>query len=94
MSDQIHLNYSYAKGSTAKGLLAIAHSEKNFHCVVAERKDDLRLMSIIDGLDNGSYYVSVFVVDERGIPLNRSSSLQRSVTIQKNSTTKMCQGIN
>ena len=92
MSDQIHLNYSYASGSTAKGLLAIAHSMENFHCVVVERDNNQR-PTIIDDLSAGTYYVSVFVVDQQGIPLNRSASLPSIATVQENSTsTEMCQG--
>lgn len=94
--DQIHFNYSYASGSYAKGLLAIAHSKENFNCVVVERENSQR-PTIIDTLDAGTYYVSVFVVDQQGIPLNRSASLPSIATVHVQGNyaeTEMCQGTN
>ena len=90
ISDKVHLNYSYVDGSTAKGILVIMHSGGLFHYSIINRNTE-HIPTEIDGLKAGIYYLSVFVITEEGIPLNRSASHPRVVELQRNST-KYCQG--
>lgn len=73
----------YIDGSVVKGVLVVAIDQKyNARYHICHRNDnEMELQDTISDLSRGNYTVSVFVVEENGLPFNRTATIPRSVTI-------------
>ena len=75
----------FISGSEAIGILMITYSlnnESNIHYTFSSRNTDTSLK----GLPVDQYNVSVFVVEESGLPFNRSVTRPRNVSVLEGET--------
>ena len=78
----------FISGSLAIGVLVIIYSpndDSNIHYRFISRQTDSALVTTVSGLPGGYYKASVFVVENRGLPFNRSATAPRNVSV--------CEGI-
>ena len=72
----------FIDGSSAIGILIIAYSsDSNVYYQFISRSD--LPMSDMSGLSGGLYKVSIFVMDDSGLPFSKSATVPRNVTICK-----------
>ena len=70
----------FISGSSAIGILAIVYSnDSNIHYKFLPHSEIP--MGIVSGLLDGQYEVSIFVVEENGLPFSRSATIPRNVTL-------------
>ena len=74
----------FIQGSTATGFViaVLALSEINFYLLTSDRHK-LELNGTISSVAGGEYYVSVFVMDENGLPFSRTATIPQNVTVIK-----------
>ena len=72
------------QGSTATGIMItdVSSSGTRFY-LLAREKDQLELDGIISNLISGQHIVSAFVVDESGLPFNRTATLPQEVLVMQ-----------
>ena len=87
VSHGISITGHYIESSSAVGVLAIAYSttgENEIQYKFASRPNDQsKPVTILRGLSIGDYQVSLFVVDEGGLPFNRSANLPSNVSVSE-----------
>ena len=77
---EIRMTGDFISGSSAIGILAIIYSnDSNIHYQFISRSESP--MTFVSGLPNGQYEVSVFVVEENGLPFRRSATVPRNVSL-------------
>ena len=67
----------FIDGSTATGLLIIIYSANITEYQLVQGR--VNLEAVISGLLEGEYQVSVFVVNENGVPFSRAASTPKQV---------------
>ena len=81
----IRVTGDFINGSSATSVLAIIYSTDNrngvYYTISSLSTAEETLVTNISGLPSGSYNVSVFVLEENGLPFNRSASTPRSVLV-------------
>ena len=80
---QVKVTGKFIDGSTATGVLMIFINSEHvarYH-VYNRNGDEMKVLSTISGLASGNYTVSVFVVEEGGLPFNRTATIPRTVTV-------------
>ena len=70
----------FVDGSSATGVLAIVSSNMNTYYYLI-RSDKLTLQESISGVVGGEYIVSVFLLEEDGMPFERVASKPRAVSV-------------
>ena len=78
----------FISGSLAIGVVVIIYSpnnESNIRYRFIPRQSNTTPVTTVDGLPGGRYKASVFVVEDRGLPLSRSATAPRNVSL--------CEGI-
>ena len=75
----------FVNSSPATSILAIIYSTDNrndiYYTISSLSTEGETLVTNISSLPSGLYNVSVFVVEEEGLPFNRSASTPRSVLV-------------
>ena len=75
-------------GSTATGLLTIVIStSKIFYHLIERGSDQLHIEGSIQGVVGGEHSISFFVVEESGLPFNRTASTPQVVCVKNG---KLC----
>ena len=78
----------FINGSSATSILIIIYSTDNrnnvYYTISSLSTEGETLMTNISGLASGLYNVSVFVLEENGLPFNRSASTPRNVLVGEN----------
>ena len=73
-------------GSMSKGILVIAYSltdETNTHYnLTTFLPDQVRVNTMLMGLPAGQYQLSLFVVEESGLPFSRAAATPRAVQVE------------
>ena len=79
----IQVTSDFLNESTATGILGVIHStpEIVYHLIKRERYA-LHVADTIGGVGGGDHSVSVFVVEENGLPFNRTASIPKHVTVE------------
>ena len=81
---EIRVAGDFIRGSLAIGVLVIIYSpnnDSNIHYRFISRQSDTTPLSTVSGLPGGRYKASVFVVQDRGLPFNRSATAPRNVSV-------------
>jgi hypothetical protein len=81
---EISVTGNFVNGSTATAMLVIVYSDRFsevYYMSSPPSSQEGRVMTNIGGLPFGSYKASVFVVEENGLPFNRSATTPRSVSV-------------
>ena len=76
---EVRVTGDFIDGSTATGLLIIIYSANNTEYQLFQVR--VKLEAVISGLLGGNYEVSVFVVEENGLPFSRAASKPKQITI-------------
>ena len=83
LSGQVRVTGDFLEGSTATGVLVTLVNEGDVqHHLSTRGSNENEVESVIAGLAAGQYTVSVFVVDMDGIPLERTATKPRQVTVE------------
>ena len=76
----------FISGSSSVRILAIVYSNNsNIHYQFLPRSETP--IAIASGLSNGQYEVSVFVIEESGLPFNRSAATPRNISLPEGKLT-------
>ena len=69
---------------TATGVLVIVSSDSEviYHKATHEGSDEI-IEAVISGLAGGEYSVSVFVVEDKGLPFGRVATLPQLVAVER-----------
>lgn len=90
-SSQIHVSGTLVKGATAIGMVLIVYTldlvNQNVYYFEVLKKSTLvpnnnNITTTVMGLSAGQYGVSVFILEDGGLPFNRSASVPKSVFVQ------------
>ena len=79
---EIRVTGDFISGSSAIGILSIVYSpnsDSNIHYWFTSHSDIMTMT--MSGLPGGHYKASVFVVDDSGLPFNRSATIPRNVSL-------------
>lgn len=85
---EIRLTGDFISGSSATGTLIIVYSpnnNSNIHYWFISRSDFTMPVTTVNGLPSGHYKATVFVVEDNGLPFNKSAIQPRNVSV--------CEGI-
>ena len=84
---EITVTGDFINGSSAIGILSIVYSPNNDSNIYYHftSHSDIMHMTTVSGLPGGCYKISVFVVEDSGLPFNRSATTPRNVSV--------CEGI-
>jgi hypothetical protein len=78
----------FINGSSANSILAIIYSTDSrndvYYKISSPSTAEEKLVTNISGLPSGLYNVSVFVLEENGLPFSRSATTPRSVLVGDN----------
>ena len=78
----IEISAGFIPGSKSKGFLAMAHSDNDINFAVATRLGNQSTSSTsITKLKRANYSIYLFTIEENGLPLNWSASIQE-ISIQ------------
>ena len=86
-SGEIRVTSEFIQGSTAIGILIAIITTSTFGIsqayfyVLTRRSDQLHLQGIISNLVAGDLKVSVFIVEEDGLPFNRTAMIPQVVSV-------------
>ena len=73
-------------GSMSRGMLVIAYSlsdETNtYYNLTTFLPDQVRVNTILMGLRSGQYQVSLFVIEESGLPFSRAAATPRALQVE------------
>ena len=79
---EVSVTGDFISGSSSIGILTIVYSldtESDIHYQFIPRSDIP--MTTMSDLPDGQYKVSVFVVEENGLPFNKSATTPRNVSL-------------
>ena len=83
----IRVTGDFINGSSADSILAIIYSTDNhndiYYTISSLSTEGETLVTNISGLPSGPYNVSIFVLEEDGLPFNRSASTPRNVSVEE-----------
>ena len=81
---QVRVTGYFIEGSTAIGVLvAILTATENLYLYLITRDGDLlQFESTVAGVIGGVHYASVFVMDENGLPFNKTASIPQVVSVK------------
>ena len=81
---QLRVTGDFIEGSIATGaLVAVVNSTANVQYHLISREDSRNgIDGVISGLPGGQYTVSIFVVDEGGIPFRRAAAKPRRISVK------------
>ena len=84
----------FIDGSTATGLLTIviSTSEISYH-LIERGSEQLHIEGSIQGVVGGEHSISFFVVEESGLPLNRTASTPKVVSVENGKYCYHCYNI-
>lgn len=81
---EIRLTGDFISGSSAIGTLVIVYSlnnNSNIHYQFVSRSDFTMPVTTVNGLLSGHYIATVFVMEDNGLPFNRSATKPRNVSV-------------
>ena len=87
---EVMVNGSFTNDSTATGVLIIVTGESNVYYHEATRDGGTVRESIVAGLPGGDYNVSVFVVEESGLPFERVATTPKPDTVERSELACSC----
>ena len=80
---EVRVTGDFIDGSTATGLLAVIVTESEIFYHFVERESNVVAFdSTIQGVVGGEHNISFFVVEESGLPFNRTTSMPKIVTVE------------
>ena len=83
----IRVTGDFLSGSSATSVLIIIYSTDNrsdvYYTISSLSTEGETLVTNISGLASGLYNISVFVLEENGLPFNRSASTPRNVLVEE-----------
>ena len=77
----------FVEGSPSTGVLVIASGDSGVHYHISTRDGGVSHAVTIPGLAGGEYTVSVFVVEENGLPFERAAMLPDHLSIETSRNT-------
>ena len=81
---EISITGNFIDGSTANSILVIIYSDsRSSYMFSPPSNEEEKLMTRVTGLPSGQYNVSVFVVEENGLPFERSATKPRNVSVRE-----------
>ena len=80
----VQVNGTFTDDSTSAGVLVIVSSDAEviYHNATREGSDKIKEV-VISGLAGGEYSVSVFVLEDNGLPFGRVATLPQLVTVER-----------
>ena len=81
---ELRVTGTLTKDPTATGVLVIVSSDSEviYHKATREGSDEI-IEAVISGLAGGEYSVSVFVVEDNGLPFGRVVTLPQLVAVER-----------
>ena len=80
---EVRVTGDFINGSTATGVLAVIITESEiFYHLVERGSNKQQFADTIQGVVGGEHSISFFVVEESGLPFNRTASTPKVVTIE------------
>ena len=81
---EVRVTGDFIDGSTATGLLAviITNESEIFYHFVERGSNKQQFDGTIQGVVGGEHNISFFVVEESGLPFNRTASMPKVATVQ------------
>ena len=80
---EVRVTGDFIYGSTATGLLTIVISTSEiFYHLIERGSDQLHIEGSIQGVVGGEHSISFFVVEESGLPFNRTASTPKVVSVE------------
>ena len=81
---EVRVTGTFTNDPTATGVLVIVTSDSEviYHKVTREGSDEI-IETVISGLAGGEYSVSVFVVEDNGLPFGRVATLPQLVAVER-----------
>ena len=85
------MNGTFTDDSTATGVLVIVSSDSEviYHKATREGSDKIKEV-VISGLVGGEYSISVFVVEDNGLPFERVATLPQLVAVERSKFYLLC----
>ncbi len=80
---EIEISGGLIHGFNAIGALVIVYSSTRVYYSFSTSPSQYNVVANIPGLSRGHYQVSVFVVEEGGLPFNRSAIVPQNITIDQ-----------
>ena len=84
---EISVTGNFINGSTASVVLVIVYSDSRssdvYYMFSPPSNEEKKLMTRVSGLPSGLSNVSVFVVEENGLPFERSATTPRNILIRE-----------
>lgn len=74
----------FINGSTARTVLAVVYTNSGsdvYYMFSSMFSEEEKIMATISGIPPGMYNVSVFVVEDNGLPFNRSATTPQNVSV-------------
>ena len=83
---EVTLTGNFINGLAARAILAVVYSDSlsdsNVYYMFSPLSiKEEKLITNVSGLPSGMYSVSVFVVEDNGLPFNRSAATPRNVSV-------------
>ena len=83
---EIRVTGYFINNSAANAIFVIVYSnsckdDSNVYYMFSPHSIEEKLVTNVRGLPSGQYNVSVFVVEENGLPFNRSATTPRNVSV-------------
>ena len=87
---EVRVTGKFTNDPTATGVLIIVSrgSEVIYHTATPEESDKI-IEPVISGLAGGEYSVSVFVVEDSGLPFGRVATLPKLVAVQRSKVVRV-----
>ena len=81
---EVRVTGDFINGSTATGVLTviIITESEIFYDVVERGSNEQQFADTIQGVVGGEHSISFFVVEESGLPFNRTASMPKVVTVE------------
>ena len=80
---EIKISGCFIRGSNAVGALVIVYSSRRVYYSFSTPLNQCVVVAKVSGLSRGHYQVSIFVVEEGGLPFNRSAIVPQNITIDQ-----------
>ena len=88
---EVRVTGDFIDGSTATGVLVVIITESEIFYHFVERGSNVEAFNdTIQGLVGGEHSISFFVVEESGLPFNRTASMPKVFTIIENGKLNYC----
>ena len=80
---EIEVNGCLIHGSNGVGALVIVYSSRRVYHSFSTPPNQCVIVAKVSGLVRGHYQVSLFMVEEGGLPFNRSAIVPQNITIDQ-----------